>query len=264
MIIDTHMHLYDSKYDGIREDVINDAIKNGVKKMIAIGCDYQTSLKCIELAHKYSFIYCAIGLHPSEVHKEQDLNLSWIYELAKDEKVVAIGEIGLDYYWDKTYVALQKEMFIKQINIAKELDLPIVVHSRDSINDCYNIMKEYRTEGVMHCFSSSLEMAKEFTKLGYFLGIGGVVTFKNSKEIKRIVKEIDLKYLVTETDAPYLAPTPHRGHINKPEYLTLIIDEITMLKNENNTDNNINNKDLISNKDIENTLYNNAIKLFKI
>ena len=254
MIIDTHMHLYDDKFDGIREEVIENASKNGVVKMVAIGCDYQTSLKCLELAHKYPFIYCAIGLHPSEVHKENDLDLSWIYKLAEDKKVVAIGEIGLDYYWDKTYAALQKEMFIKQIKIAKELQLPIVVHSRDSINDCYNIMKEHQTEGVMHCFSSSLEMAKEFTKLGYYIGIGGVVTFKNSKEIKRVVKEIDLKYLVTETDAPYLAPTPHRGKINKPEYLNLVIDEISLLKNDNN----------ISREDLENILYNNAIKLFKI
>lgn len=249
MIIDTHMHLYNEKYDGILEDVITEALESNVSKMICVGCDYQSSLKAIELASKYSFIYAAIGLYPCETINEKDKSLTWIYDLAKNEKVVAIGEIGLDYYWDKTYIDLQKEMFLKQIQIANELNLPIIVHSREAIADTYNIMKEYPSRGVLHCFSSSLEMAKEFVKKGYYLGIGGVLTFKNSKELKRVVAGIDTKWLLTETDAPYLTPVPFRGQINKPSYIPYIIDEISQIKCEKR-------------EIIENIMYDNACALF--
>ena len=251
MIIDTHMHLYDKKFDSIREEVIKESLDAGITKMIVCGCDYETSLKCIELATKYDFIYASIGVHPSDAHKENDKSLSWIYELAKNSKVVAIGEIGLDYYWDKTYIDIQKEIFIKQINIAKELNLPIIVHSRDSINDSYNILKDNLTRGVLHCYSGSVEMAREFVKLGYYLGVGGVVTFNNSKEIKKVVEDIDLNMLLTETDAPYLAPVPFRGQINKSAYIPYIINKISEIKKLNTID-------------VENILYNNALKLFDI
>ena len=219
--------------------------------MIACGCDYETSLKCIELAEKYDFIYAAVGIHPSEAHKIDYEDLSWIYDLAKHEKVVAIGEIGLDYYWDKTYIDIQKKLFIKQIKIAKELNLPIFVHSRDSINDTYSILKDNRVNGVLHCFSGSLEMAREFVKLGYYLGVGGVLTFNNSKEIKKVVSEISLDKLLTETDAPYLAPVPFRGTINKPAYIPYIINKIAEIKN-------------IDIEYTENKLYKNAHDLFKL
>ena len=251
MIIDTHMHLYDKKFDEIREDVINESLASGITKMIACGCDYETSLKCIELAEKYDFIYAAVGIHPSEAHKMDYEDLSWIYKLAKHKKVVAIGEIGLDYYWDKTYIDIQKNIFIKQIQIAKELDLPIIVHSRDSINDTYTILKDNRVNGVLHCFSGSLEMAREFVKLGYYLGVGGVLTFNNSKEIKKVVEEISLDKLLTETDAPYLAPVPFRGTINKPAYIPYIIKKIAEIKNI----------DVVK---AENKLYQNGHDLFKL
>jgi TatD DNase family protein len=151
--------------------------------------------------------------------------------MVNHKKVIAIGEIGLDYYWSKDYVDLQKEMFIKQINIAKEYNLPIIVHSRSASNDTYTILKENMTKGVLHCYSQSLEMAYEYVKLGYYLGIGGVLTFKNSKEIKEVVEMIDLKHLVIETDGPYLAPTPYRGKLNKPAYLKYVIEEIARIKN---------------------------------
>lgn len=251
MIFETHMHIFDNKYDDIREEIINESLSSGVTKMIAVGFDYASSLKAIELANKYPFIYASIGLHPSEVQKEIDVDLKWIYELSQNKKVIAIGEIGLDYYWDKTYIDLQKEMFMKQIKIAQELNLPIIVHSRDAISDTYDIMKANHTKGVLHCFSSSLEMAKEFVKLGYYLGIGGVVTFKNSKEIKKVVSEIDTKYLLTETDSPYLAPVPYRGTINKPSYIPLIIDEISKIK-------------CINKEIIEDIMYKNACSLFSL
>lgn len=251
MIFETHMHIFDNKYDGIRDDIIKESLAVGVTKMIAVGFDYESSLKAIELSEKYPFIYAAIGLHPSEVQKENDTDLKWVYDLSRNKKVIAIGEIGLDYYWDKTYVNLQKEMFIKQIKISQEVNLPIIVHSRDAISDTYEIMKENPTKGVLHCFSSSLEMAREFVKLGYYIGIGGVVTFKNSKEIKRVVSGIDVKYLLTETDSPYLAPVPFRGTINKPSYIPLIIDEISKIK--------CMNKEII-----EDIMYKNACSLFSL
>lgn len=252
MIVDTHMHIFEAKYDDIREDVINEALCFDVKIMIAVGYDYQSSLRAIALANKYDFIYCAVGLHPSEVHKEKDNSLSWITELAKNKKVIAIGEIGLDYYWDKTYIDLQKEMFLKQINIAKKLDLPIIIHNRESTNDCYQILKNNQgVKGVLHCYSSSLEMAKEFIKLGFYLGIGGVLTFKNSKEIKRVVENVDLENLLSETDSPYLTPMPYRGQLNHPGYTKFVVEEISRIKN-------------IDLEIVKDVLFKNVKKLFKI
>jgi len=229
MIIDTHIHLYDSRYQDDLDNIINEAIENDVKKMIIVGYDYNSSLKAIEMAKEYDFMYAAVGLHPSEVKEENDID--WVKELVKFPKVIAIGEIGLDYYWDKTYQEQQKNVFIKQISIANEFNLPVIVHSRSASSDTYEILEKYRTRGVLHCYSSSLEMAREFVKIGYYLGIGGVLTFKNSKEIKDVVKEIDLKYILSETDGPYLAPSPFRGKLNKPSYLIYIIDEISKIKN---------------------------------
>ncbi len=152
MIFETHMHIFDNKYEGIRDDIIKESLAVSATKMIAVGFDHESSLKAIELSEKYPFIYAAIGLHPSEVQKENDTDLKWVYDLSRNKKVIAIGEIGLDYYWDKTYVNLQKEMFIKQIKISQEVNLPIIVHSRDAISDTYEIMKENPTKGVLHCF----------------------------------------------------------------------------------------------------------------
>lgn len=231
MIIDTHIHLYDERYNDILDEVIKEAESVGVKKMIIIGFDYSSSIKAVELANKYPFFYASVGLHPSEVQKTKESPVSWLSELAKNKKVVAIGEIGLDYYWDKTYSELQKKYFIEQINCAKELNLPIIIHSREASKDTYEILKQNTIPGVLHCYSQSLEMAKQYIKLGYYIGIGGVVTFKNSKELKEVTKEIDLDYLLTETDGPYLAPHPFRGKLNKPSYLKYVVSEISSLKN---------------------------------
>lgn len=250
MIIDTHMHIFDNRYQGIVDEVIAEAKANNVQLMIAVGYDYESSLKAIALADKYDCIYASVGLHPSEVLKEKDKTLQWVEKLLQAKKVVAIGEIGLDYYWDKSFKEEQKEIFIKQIQIAKAHNLPVIVHNRDATQDCFKILQENLTPGVMHCYSSSAEMAREFTKLGYYLGIGGVVTFKNSKEIKEVVKEIDLKYLLSETDSPYLAPMPYRGKINRPAYTKYVVEEIAKLKEQEITD-------------IENQLALNAKKVFR-
>jgi len=230
MIIDTHIHLYDDRYKENLDIIINEAIESDVKKMVLIGYDYISSFKAIELANKYPYFYATVGLHPSEVSKN-GRNIDWICELINNEKVIGIGEIGLDYYWDKTYIDLQKELFIKQIEIAKKYNLPISVHSRNASNDTFTILKEHQVHGVLHCYSQSLELAREYVKLGYFLGIGGVVTFQNSKELVEVVKEIDLKYMVVETDGPYLAPHPYRGKLNLPKYINLVVEKIASLKN---------------------------------
>lgn len=250
MIIDTHMHIFDERYEN-KEETINEALKNGVKKMIAVGFDKDSSLKALELSKKYDFIYLSIGLHPSEVLKEDDKDLTWIHEIVKTEKVIAIGEIGLDYYWDKSFKDEQKEFFKKQIEIAKLYDLPIIIHCRDAIQDCFDMLKEENIKGVMHCYAGSVEMAREFTKRGFYLGIGGVVTFKNAVEIKKVVSEIDLQYLISETDSPYLAPTPFRGKLNQPAYTRYVVEEIAKLKNIN--------LDVV-----EETIEKNVNKLFKI
>lgn len=230
MITDTHIHLYDDRYLDNLDEIIKEANSSGVKKMIIVGYDYSSSRKAIELANNYEGLYAAVGLHPSEVHLEDDLELSWVRDLVKEPKVIAIGEIGLDYYWSKEFKDLQKEMFIKQIKLANEFNLPISIHSRDASLDTFNILKDNRVSGVLHCYSQSNELAKEYIKLGYFLGIGGVLTFKNSKEIKDVVRDIPLEYLVVETDGPYLAPMPYRGKLNKPSYLTYILEDIAKIK----------------------------------
>ncbi|MFA5765388.1 MAG: TatD family hydrolase, partial [Bacilli bacterium] len=226
MIIDTHMHIFDDRYQGIIDEVVAEAKANNVGLMIAVGYDYESSLKAIELAHKYDCIYASVGLHPSEVVKEKDKSLEWLESLLHENKVIAIGEIGLDYYWDQSFKELQKELFAKQIGLAKANNLPIIVHNREATQDCFTILKQNLVPGVMHCYSSSVEMAHEFTKLGYYLGIGGVVTFKNSKEIKKVVKDIDIQYLLSETDSPYLAPMPYRGKMNRPAYTKHVVEEI--------------------------------------
>lgn len=251
MIIDTHIHLFDQKYREDLEEIIRKAQENGVVKMVVVGFDEKSSREAIELSKRFDFLYAAVGLHPEEVQNNKDGNLSWLRDMASDPKVVAIGEIGLDYYWDKTYQREQIDYFQKQMAMAAELKLPVLVHSREASSDTFEVLRKNIVPGVLHCYSGSLEMAKEYVKLGYYLGIGGVVTFKNSKEIKRVVTEIPLQRLLSETDGPYLAPTPHRGKLNKPEYLPLIIASIGELKG-------------IDPKIVEKTLFENAINLFNI
>ena len=228
-MIDTHIHLNDEAYNECLDEIIKEANNVGVNKMIVMGCDYLTSKKAIEIANKYENIYAMIGLHPSEVEKETDKDLNWLKELLNNDKVIGIGEIGLDLYWTKEYKDLQIELFEKQLQLALEYNLPICIHSRDAIELTYQILSKNKYKGIIHCYSGSLEMANKFIKLGYLIGIGGVVTFKNTN-LKEVVKNLPLTSIVTETDGPYLAPTPYRGKLNKPEYIKLVVDEIANLK----------------------------------
>ena len=228
-MIDTHVHLNDNAYNDILNEIIQSANNNGINKMIIIGCDYQSSLKAIEIAKKYENIYAMVGLHPSEVDHETDRDLNWLKELLVEDKVIGVGEIGLDLYWTKENKDLQIEYFEKQLQLSLEYNLPVSIHSRDAIELTYQILSKNKYKGVIHCFSGSLEMANKFIKLGYLIGIGGVVTFKNTN-LKDVVRNIPMESIITETDGPYLAPTPFRGKMNKPEYIKLIVDEIASLK----------------------------------
>ena len=228
-MIDTHVHLNDNAYNDILNEIIQSANNNGINKMIVIGCDYQSSLKAIEIAKKYENIYAMVGLHPSEVDHETDSDLNWLKELLLEDKVIGVGEIGIDLYWTKENKDLQIEYFEKQLQLSLEYNLPVSIHSRDAIELTYQILSKNKYKGVIHCFSGSLEMANKFIKLGYLIGIGGVVTFKNTN-LKDVVRNIPMESIITETDGPYLAPTPFRGKMNKPEYIKLIVDEIASLK----------------------------------
>lgn len=229
MIIDTHVHLNDLKlYENLVE-IIKEANNNMVEKMIVVGYDKESSLIAIDIASRYEGIYCAIGIHPSEV-KDLNDDLKWIEEELSNPKVIAIGETGLDYYWDKSFKEKQQEYFIKQLVIANKHNLPVIIHSRSATNETYEILKTSNVKGVMHCYSGSLEMALKFIDIGFLLGIGGVVTFKNAGLVD-VVRDIDLKYLLSETDAPYLAPTPYRGKTNYPKYTKIVVEEIAKIKN---------------------------------
>lgn len=227
-MIDTHSHINLLK-DPVKE--IYEASEAGVQKIILPGVDPETLDKITEFVDEFNCVYGAVGIHPSEAEKFNDDVARKIVLLAHHPKIVAIGEIGLDYYWDKTFIETQKKVFITQIEIAKSLSLPILVHDREAHEDTFKILEEIGwNKVVMHCFSGSLELAKKCVEKGWYLGIGGVATFKNSRKIKEVVKEIPLENLLLETDAPYLTPHPFRGEENSPKYLNLIAKEIANLK----------------------------------
>lgn len=225
MFIDTHCHLSKEDYEDINI-VIKNAKDNNVEYLIICGCDKKSIKESIEIANQNKNIYLAIGYHPSEANTTTDEDLIELEKTIKsNKKVVAVGEIGLDYHWEKDNKEKQKELFKKQIELAKKLNLPIVIHSRDAFQDTYDILKEAKHKGVIHCFSGNLENAKMYLSLGFYLGIGGVITFKNTN-LKETIKEIPLDKILLETDSPYLAPTPHRGEQNEPKYIPLIAEEI--------------------------------------
>lgn len=232
MYIDVHCHL-DSKYYSDVSKVIDRAKDNNVNIMIYNGCDVKSNNEVIELINKYDCIYGAIGFHPTCLNDITDDDYVKLEENVKNKKIVAIGEIGLDYHYDDTDKVRQKEHFIKQLELANKYNLPVIVHSRDSIQDTYDILKKYPVRGIIHCFSGSLEMAREFVKLGFYISVGGIVTFKNARNIIDVIKNIDLSYILLETDSPYLAPVPYRGEVNEPCYIPIIADKIAYIKGTN-------------------------------
>ena len=221
-MIDTHCHI-----DCINN--IEDIISNFDGIIITSGYDDKSNLKVIELVDRYDKVYGTLGIHPEEV--DNDYNIDIVINNLSNPKIVGIGEIGLDYYYTKDNIDKQKELFIKQLDLAQEYNLPIVVHSRDAIEDTYNILKNYNLKGSIHCFSSSLEMARKFIDLGYKIGVGGVITFKNGKKLREVVDGISISDILTETDSPYLSPEPFRGRENKPSNVYYVIKEIASIKN---------------------------------
>lgn len=230
MFIDTHCHLFKEYYDDL-DSVIENVSEKGIKRVVISGCDMESNREVLELVKKYDIVYGTLGFHPTELKSFLFSDLCWLKEHINDDKIVGIGEIGLDYHYDGTDREKQKLVLRKQLEIAEEYNKPVVIHSRDSIGDTYNILKEYNVKGTIHCFSGSVEMAREFVKIGYYIGIGGIITFKNAKNIIEVVKEIPLSYILLETDAPYLAPEPYRGNINSPSYIPVIAKRIAEVKN---------------------------------
>lgn len=229
MMIDTHCHLDIDDYDDVEKVISN---MNG-NIMVASGCNMKTNMRVLELTEKYSNIFGTIGIHPDEIPSNIEEDLKFIEMCLNNPKIVGVGEIGLDYYWNKDNKNEQKSAFIKQIRLAKKYNKPIVIHSREAAEDTYNILRDNlgNTKAILHCYSSSLEMAKKFKQLGIKFGIGGVLTFKNSSKLQDIVKELDLNDLVLETDSPYLTPEPYRGKKNEPCNVIYVAKKIAELKN---------------------------------
>ncbi len=233
MFIDTHVHLNAEQYEDDLQVVIDRALAAKVNKMVVVGFDRPTITRAMELIEKYDFLYAAIGWHPVDAIDCTEEDLQWIEMLAEHPKVVAIGETGLDYHFDKSPKDIQQMLLRKQIQLAKRVNLPIVIHNREATEDCVRILQEEHAEevgGVMHCFSGSVETAKRCVKLNFMISLGGPVTFKNAKKPKAVATEIPLQYLMIETDAPYLAPHPYRGKRNEPSLVPLVAKEIAQLK----------------------------------
>lgn len=253
MIFDSHAHYDDESFNEDRENVIKEIRENGVINVLNCGASMEGARDSFKLANKYDFFYAAVGIHPENAYELTEENYEEIKEMTKNPKVRAIGEIGLDYYWEENPPReKQKEVFRKQMELAKELNMPVVIHDRDAHGDTLEIMKEFpEVKGVVHCFSGSVEFARECLKLGYYIGFTGVVTFKNSKKIVEVAKEVPLDRMLVETDAPYMAPTPNRGKRNRSDYIKFIIEKIAEVKE-------------LSVEEVSNATIENAKNLLKI
>jgi len=228
MLIDTHTHLFLKEFDEDRDEMMKRTLENGVKKVYLPNIDSSTTSQMLQMEEDYDWAKPMIGLHPCSVENNVQKELAHIEAYLKKHKFAAIGEIGLDFYWDTTYKEQQIEVFKKEIDLALAYDLPIVIHARNSLDECIEIVQAKQNghlKGIFHCFSGTLEQANKIIDLDFLMGIGGIVTFKNAN-LPKIIKDINIKYLVLETDSPYLAPTPHRGKRNESSYIPLIAEKI--------------------------------------
>lgn len=252
MLIDTHCHLNTERFKDNVEEVIKRALENDVKVMIVVGFDHETNIRAIELAEKYTFIYATVGFHPTEAKDITEGDFEKLYPLLNHEKVVGIGECGLDFYWDKDHIEEQIKVFQKQIELSKEYNLPLIIHMRDASEATYNVLSDYEgLKGIMHCYSGSAEMSEHFMKLGLHISLGGPVTFKNGHKPKSVAEVVPLDRLLVETDSPYLSPHPFRGKTNEPAKVKLIAEEIARIKQ-------------VSYKEIADRTTRNAIELFDL
>ncbi|AGB40094.1 hydrolase, TatD family [Halobacteroides halobius DSM 5150] len=235
MLIDTHAHLDFPRFDNDRDKVILDAYRAGIKQVINVGADMKSSRNSVELAQEYNFIVASVGVHPHEAKSFTDQDYQELKNLASQNEVVAIGEMGLDYHYDNSPRQEQQEAFRKQLQLAQEVDLPVIIHSREAQEDTLKILKEEATnlEGVLHCFAYDLEVAREVIDLGFYVALGGVLTFGSAKDLRMVVPNLSLDRILIETDAPYLTPEPHRGERNEPKYVKEVAKKIAKLKNTN-------------------------------
>ena len=234
MIFETHAHYDDEAFDEDREELLTSLQEHGIDQVINIGSSLENCKRTLALMAKYPFVYGAMGVHPSETGELNDENFAWLREQCAADKIVAVGEIGLDYHWKEPEPDIQKKWFERQLEMAKDVELPVIIHSRDAARDTLDIMHALHaeeTDGVIHCFSYTKEIAREYLEMGYYFGIGGVVTFQNAKKLKEAVQYIPMDRILLETDSPYLAPEPHRGSRNSSLNLPYVAQEIAALKN---------------------------------
>uniref|UniRef100_UPI004056B646 TatD family hydrolase n=1 Tax=Acetatifactor sp. TaxID=1872090 RepID=UPI004056B646 len=253
-IFDTHAHYDDEAFDDDREELLRELPKQGIAKVVNVGSSLTSCKKTIDLMERYDYIYGAIGVHPNETEELTEESFGWLREQCMREKCLAVGEIGLDYYWDEPERGIQKEWFVRQLNLARELLLPVVIHSRDAAKDTVDIMtaeKAGEVGGVIHCFAYTKETAKIFLDMGFYIGIGGVLTFKNAKKLKEAVEYIPLDRIVLETDCPYLAPDPNRGKRNSSLNLPYVVKALAGIKE-------------VTEEEVRETVWKNAHKLYCI
>lgn len=253
-IFETHAHYDDNAFAEDQDFLLHQMHKEGIEYIVNIGCSMENSRRNVELVKKYDFLYGTVGVHPDDVNHLSEADMAELAKLSENDKIIAIGEIGLDYHYEGIDKDLQKHWFAEQLNVAKKEQLPVVVHSRDAAKDTLDLMKTENAKdigGVVHCFSYGVEMAREYLNMGYYIGVGGVVTFKNGKKLKEVVEYIPLDRIVLETDAPYLAPVPYRGKRNCSLYLTYVAEEIAMLKK-------------VAVEEVYEITFENARKMYKI
>ncbi len=234
MIFETHAHYDDEAFDSDRETLIGKLPEQGISPVVNVGASLDSCRRTLELVERYPFFYGAIGVHPSETRELTEENFPLLREWCRQERIVAVGEIGLDYHYEDTDRAIQKVWFGRQLDLARELELPVIIHSREAAQDTIACMEEHdgkQIGGVVHCYSYSAELAKTFLKMGFYFGIGGVITFQNGKKLRETVEMLPLDRIVLETDCPYLAPVPHRGERNSSLYLPLVVEQIAQIKN---------------------------------
>ncbi len=256
MIFETHAHYDDEKFDPDRVELLSHLLReNNIGKIVNVGATFNGCKESIALAEKYDDVYAAIGIHPEEIDEINDDVMEWLAVNSSHPKVVAIGEIGLDYYWVKDEKQREKQRFWfeKQMDLAKNLKIPVIIHSRDAAEDTLYTIKKYNNvhvKGIVHCYSYSKEIAMEYVKMGWYIGVGGVVTFKNAKKLVETVEAIPLTSIVLETDCPYMAPVPHRGERNSSMYLSYVAEKIAEIKG-------------ITVQEVEKVTYQNALNIYK-
>lgn len=233
MIFDTHAHYDDEQFDEDRERLLDSMQGRGIGNIVNVSSTYESCLQTMALTKRFPFIYAAIGIHPTETGELDEEKFAQVKKYAEKPKVVAIGEIGLDYYWNEPDSETQKKWFIRQLHLARELKLPVIIHSRDAAEATMEIMKAEKAVeigGIVHCYSYSAEMALEYVKMNFYIGVGGVITFKNARKLKEVVEKVPIERIVIETDAPYLSPEPNRGKRNSSINLPYVVNEIAKIK----------------------------------